>query len=285
MLVDGSSGRTPEVAPGAGDEDSAEATQPTTRRVPRPQRIVRALTIALACFTGVGVLHVLVKLRAARRGTARVPSRSAPHAKTRRWLVRAALSVIDLRRRPPHDDTSAGGLAEALRSLRRPPVPRVLPNVTVKRINPRVGDTFGHWWIEVDGVESYGWWPNRCPIRVRDFLFGTSGGVNGLTGSCAGGTSMTDPHHGERAQHAFHPTLVVRKSDRRVRHELRTFAQAFAGEWRYSTKPTSNDCRSFQVRLLQAVGLDEGPEHRHTRGTGCPFLSLFRTRVREFAIL
>src|SRR5437867_176138 len=192
MLVDGSSGRTPEVAPGAGDEDSAEATQPTTRRVPRPQRIVRALTIALACLTGVGVLLVLVKLRAARRGTARVPSRSAPHAKTRRWLVRAALSAIDLRRRPPH---------------------------------------------------------------------------------------------GERAQHAFHPTLVVRKSDRRVRHELRTFAQAFAGEWRYSTKPTSNDCRSFQVRLLQAVGLDEGPEHRHTRGTGCPFLSLFRTRVREFAIL
>src|SRR2546430_14009160 len=160
MLVDGSSGRTPEVAPGAGDEDSAEATQPTTRRVPRPQRIVRALTIALACFTGVGVLHVLVKLRAARRGTARVPSRSAPHAKTRRWLVRAALSVIDLRRRPPHDDTSAGGLAEAVRSLRRPPLPRGLPHGTGEPINPRVGGTIRPWWVEGDGGESHRRWPN-----------------------------------------------------------------------------------------------------------------------------
>jgi len=162
-------------------------------------------------------------------------------------------------------------------------VPRVLPYVTVKRINPRVGDTFGHWWVEIDGTESYGWWPERCPIRVRDFFFGSSGSINGLRGSCAGGTTMTDPHHYEPAQHSFHPTLVVRKSDRRVRRDIRSFAQAFAGEWRYSTNPTSNDCRSFQLRLLQAVGLDEGADHRHTRGTGCPFLSLFRTRIREFA--
>lgn len=283
MFVDDSAVRAPDVAPGPHGEEPAELSQPTGRHAARRQRIVRALTILVVYLGAVGVVVALARLRARGRRSAPVSSPPTPIVKARSVLLRAALSAIDLRRRPPHGDTPTGRLAEAVRSLRCPPVPRVLPYVTVKRTNPRVGDTFGHWWVEVDGAESYGWWPDRCPIRVRDFLFGTSGGVNGLGGSCVGGTAMTDPHHREPAQHAFHPKLVVRKSDRRVRRDLRAFAQAFTGEWRYSTKPTSNDCRSFQLRLLHAAGLEEPSEHAHTRGTGCPFLSLFRTRVREFA--
>lgn len=168
-------------------------------------------------------------------------------------------------------------------ALRRPAVPRPLPFVTIKRTNPRVGDTFGHWWIEVDGVESYGWWPRRCPLRIRDFLFGATGTVNGLGGSCAGGSSARDPRHSEPAQHRFHPVLTARKSDRRVRDEIRSFASTFAGEWRWSSKPTSNDCRTFQVRMMNVVGLVEPAGSTATRGRGCPFLALFGPRTRELA--
>jgi hypothetical protein len=277
MLFDGTSVPAPEIDTTASEEDELAPS-----RTPR-RRGTRVFALSVLGLVGLGALIAIARHSAGRRRRAFLPVPLPLTAKARPLLARAALSAIDLRRRPPRGDTSTGGLVEACRALGRPPTPRVLPFVTVKRINPRVGDTFGHWWVEIDGTESYGWWPERCPIRVRDFFFGSSGSINGLRGSCTGGTVMTDPHHCEPAQHSFHPTLLVRKSDRRVRRDIRTFAQAFAGEWRYSTKPTSNDCRSFQVRLLQAVGLDEGAEHRHTRGTGCPFLSLFRTRIREFA--
>jgi hypothetical protein len=284
MLVDGSPVPAPEIdtRPSEGREltEFVEADPPT--RAPR-QQITRVVALSLLGLVGLGALAVIARHRASRRRRASLPPPVPSTAKARPLLTRAVLSAIDLRRRPPQGDSTTGGLAEAIRALRRPQVPRILPYATVKRINPRVGDTFGHWWIEIDGTESYGWWPERCPIRVRDFFFGSSGSVNGLHSSCAGGTTMTDPHHRESAQHSFHPTLVVRKSDRRVRRDIRSFAQRFAGEWRYSTKPTSNDCRSFQLRLLHAVGLEEGPEHQHTRGQGCPFLGLFRTHVREFA--
>jgi hypothetical protein len=284
MLVDGSSVPARGVDTRASEENQLGEVVAAEFPSPAPRRpITRVFAVSLLALAGLGGLIAALRLRSTRRRRTRIPLPSPPSAKARPLLVRAVLSAIDLRRRPPRGDASKGGLTQALRALRRPPVPRVLPYVRVKRINPRVGDTFGHWWIEIDGTESYGWWPERCPIRVRDFFFGSAGTVNGLHGSCAGGTTMTDPHHREPAQHSFHPTLVVRKSDRRVRRDIRSFAQKFTGEWRYSTKPTSNDCRSFQLRLLHAVGLEEDPEHQHTRGQGCPFLGLFRTRVREFA--
>ena len=74
-------------------------------------------------------------------------------ASDRRKLARAAVCAIDLRRRPP-DEARSPGLFQALSAVRRPPAPRTLQFVTVKRINPQVGDTMGHWWIEMDGIES-----------------------------------------------------------------------------------------------------------------------------------
>ena len=259
MFVDGSEVASPGRGPTVAKEGECSSGQ---------RRLARVAVVALVGVAALGAIVVVVRRRSLRGST----------------MARAALSAMDLKRRPPGCDTRVGGLRDTFDAFRRPPVPRVLPYVTLKRINPRIGDTFGHWWIEVDGTESYGWWPDRCPIRVRDFLFGTSGSVNGLSGSCRGGTAMTDPHHREPSQHSVHPTLTRPKSDRRVRADIRAFARSFAGEWRYSTKPTSNDCRSFQMQLLHAVGLEEAPDDRHTRGRGCPFLALFRPRVREFAI-
>jgi hypothetical protein len=195
------------------------------------------------------------------------------------------LSAIDLQRRPPRDSRpSVSDLDKALAALRRPVPPRTLDFVTVKRINPRFG-RFGHWWVELDGVESYGWWPERCPLRVRDFLLRRNGGgaLNGTGGACSGGSVFRDPHHLDPGQHEFHPLLTMRKSDRRVRSEIRAFASSFEGGWRWSTKPETDDCRTFQVRLMRAVGLTEPAEHRASRGRGCPFLALFRSRTRKLA--
>ena len=198
-------------------------------------------------------------------------------------VARVLLSAIDLRRRPSRD--SHVGVTEARRALaawRRPRPPRALPFVTVKRTNPRLG-TFGPWWVEVDGVESYGWWPSRCPLRLRHFVFGGRGALNGTSGACSGGSASRDPHHLESAEHEFHPLLTVRKSDRRVRAEIRSFASAYDAGWHWSTKRATDDCRTFQVRLLHAVGLAEPSEHEATRGRGCPFLGLFGNRTRQLA--
>jgi hypothetical protein len=200
-----------------------------------------------------------------------------------RFLRRLLLSAIDLQRRPPGDGRAGVTTRRrALASLQRPQVPRALDFVTIKRTNPRFG-TFGHWWIEVDGVESYGWWPGRCPLRMRHFLFGGSGALNGTGGACAGGNSYLDPHHRDAAEHEFHPVLTVRRSDRWVRARIRAYATAFDGGWRWSTKPHTVDCRTFQVRLMDAVGLVEPADQLASRGRGCPFLGLFRTRWRKLA--
>ena len=202
-------------------------------------------------------------------------------ASDRRKLARAATCAIDLRRRPP-DEARSPGLFQALAAVRRPPAPRTLQFVTVKRINPQVGDTMGHWWIEMDGVESYGWWPARRPVGLRVFLFGTRGTLNGGRVFPDGRRSARDPHHLDAATHEFHPRLLVRKSDRQVRAEIRTFAESFDSKWRWSARPTTRDCRRFQLALFDAVGLDDS-EHLHTRGRGCPFLGLFRSRFRPLS--
>ena len=185
------------------------------------------------------------------------------------------LCAIDHRRRPP--GTNPGSLGEALKALLRRPAPRSLPFVVVKRINPRFG-SLGHWWIEIDEVESYGWWPTPTPVRIHRFILGTGGTLNA---SPTRNRYITDPHHLDAADHEFHPVLVVRKSDRKIRQEIRTFATRYREGWRWRANATTNDCRRFQLRLFDAVGLaEEEAQRRGTRGQGCPFLRLIGRRTR-----
>jgi hypothetical protein len=198
----------------------------------------------------------------------------------RRKLARAALSAIDERRRPPDEPAPPMRLRQALSALRRPSTPRHLGFVTVKRINPQPRDPLGHWWIEIDGVESYGWWPARRRLALLTFLFGTNGILNGGRVFPDGRPSARDPHHRDTAPHEFHPRLLVRKSDRQVRREVRSFASSYKGRWRWSSRPTTRDCRRFQLALFETVGMDDS-EHLDTRGRGCPFLALFGPRRRS----
>lgn len=156
----------------------------------------------------------------------------------------------------------------------RPGPGRLVERVLVKRNNPSVLDVYGHWWVEVDGDESYGWWPAVRAVGLRRGLRGVPGVLNGV-GATDGGGPTRDPHHGELADHIFHPSALDDRSDEDVVDAVRTFAVAFQGGWRWSTRATVN-CRSFQLDLLTAAGLTEPPGYLHTRGVGCPFLAPIR---------
>ena len=154
------------------------------------------------------------------------------------------------------------------------PPARVVECVTVKRNLPLAGRSYGHWWVELDGVESYGWWPADCPATLRTLLRGAPGVLNGV-GVAEGGEPSRDPYHGLAADYEFHPVLVLTRSDEEVRSAIRGFAGSFAGGWRWSTRPTMN-CRLFQLALLDAAGLVDGTGNYRSRGTGCPALAPLR---------
>jgi hypothetical protein len=181
-----------------------------------------------------------------------------------------ARSAVSSDAPPPSPTASASDqdLADA------PRVPRVLEYAVVKRIDARLPNTWGHWWIELDGEESYGWWPMPCPMGWRGALLGSGGSLNG-TGGPTGGTMTRDAYHGDEPDHWFHPTLVVAKSDDQVRAEIRAIAQSYVGgfrwQWWWLREPAEN-CRTFQEDMFEAVGLFEEPEYLYTQGAGCPFM-------------
>ncbi len=160
-------------------------------------------------------------------------------------------------------------------------VPRVLTFAVVKRIDPRLPNTWGHWWIELDGQESYGWWPSPCPMGWRGALLGSRGCLNGIGGD-SGGSPTRDAYHGDEPDHWFHPTLLAPKCDDEVRREIRAFAQSYLGGFRWQwwwLREAAENCRTFQDEMFEAVGLYEDPGYLYTRGSGCPFMYPFR-RVR-----
>ena len=147
-------------------------------------------------------------------------------------------------------------------------VPRVLEYVTVKRNLPLTWRSYGHWWVELDDSESYGWWPAKAAGIVR-LVHGSDGVLNG------GASRTVDPNHGLPGDHEFHPVLIRQRSDDDVRASIRSFAQSFAGEWRWSTRPSMN-CRLFQLALFDSIGIVDGTGNYHTRGGGCPALAPVR---------
>ncbi len=155
-----------------------------------------------------------------------------------------------------------------------PTTPRVVKFLTAKRNMPLAGRSYGHWWLEVDAEESYGWWPARCPLGVAGIIRGTTGVLNGLEAT-GGGTPTRDPNHGLLADYEFSPVLVMERSDDELRAAIRSFASTFTGGWRWSTRPTMN-CRLFQLALFDSVGLVDGTGNYRSRGVGCPALAPVR---------
>lgn len=149
--------------------------------------------------------------------------------------------------------------------------PRVVDFVVAKRNLPLTWRSYGHWWIELDGEESYGWWPAQTPVGLHRLLRGTAGILNDATSPTAEAPPR-DPHHGVLADYEFSPVLVVECSDDELRARIRAFAAAFSGEWKWSTRSTMN-CRLFQLAMFDAVGLVDGTGNYRSRGSGCPALA------------
>lgn len=133
-------------------------------------------------------------------------------------------------------------------------VQRIILTIVVKRAHIKnlgqalKGNTaavdYGHWWIEIDEEESYGWWPAHG-VSTWDTLAGVPGRLNGLTG---GGTETTDAHHGDPADEMFHPAVESGKTAAAVKACIRAFAKSYKGSWSW---PWGQNCHSFQEEMME----------------------------------
>jgi hypothetical protein len=157
---------------------------------------------------------------------------------------------------------------------------RRIPSIVVKRYEIKWGalwkehvkgkpdptvDSYGHWWIEIDGAESYGWWPIKRLEGLKETIKGVGGELNGRT--AFGGTWTRDPHHGDKGEREFtavfdpygklefgrgrdNPCCIA--SDEEIKDCLRDFAKKYKGNWSY---PWGTSCRSFQVKQMHSCCL------------------------------
>jgi len=127
-------------------------------------------------------------------------------------------------------------------------------SITVKRnhIHLSGDDKYGHWWTELGTDESYGWWPKN-PVGLTETLGGTEGELNGQTSF--GGTPTKDPHHGDAGEEVFKVVIKNGKTEDEVKQEMRNFANAYSGEWRW-TFGAGQNCHTFQNAMLKNSGVD-----------------------------
>lgn len=124
-----------------------------------------------------------------------------------------------------------------------------MPNIIVKRNNIHLlgDDKYGHWWTEMKGTKSYGWWPKN-KVDLKGTLFGVPGELNGQTSF--GGTPTKDPHHGDAADETLNVSCTdPAKTEATVLTEIDTFASKYSGEWRW-TFGYGQNCHTFQEALL-----------------------------------
>jgi hypothetical protein len=128
---------------------------------------------------------------------------------------------------------------------------RAIKAITVKRchINLQARDAYGHWWFEIEGIESYGWYPKYKPTLLETFI-GVEGELNGIT--TFNGQPTEDPHQGDPADEVFHP--VVDSGDVRTEGEimdcLRRFATTYSGKWQWFFGLGQN-CHTFQEAAMK----------------------------------
>jgi hypothetical protein len=157
----------------------------------------------------------------------------------------------------PAPDTKKGDNKEAKSgSTVKKTGARYLPiKVARKDIDLTGDDKYGHWWTELEGTESYGWWP-KYPVGAWGTLAGVDGELNGQTSF--GGTATLDPHHHDRSAgvNLFRvKTKDPTKTDATILSEVRTFANSYSGEWRWTFGGGQN-CHTFQEALLKNSNLD-----------------------------
>jgi hypothetical protein len=211
-----------------------------------------AAALTLGLQRSIGNRHVARMVAEGRLQDRPPTARTATISATRQTLSREPDPVDQM---DPYGGTlPPGGVPGPAAPPPAPPVRRTLSWMTMKRkhIHLTGDDKYGHWWTEMDGTESYGWWP-KYHVGVWDTLFGCEGELNGVT--TYGGTATTDPHHGDTGEEEFNPVLLNSKSDSDVRDDVRTFARSYSGTWRW-TFGWGQNCHTFQRSLMDYVGLE-----------------------------
>jgi RHS repeat-associated protein len=132
-------------------------------------------------------------------------------------------------------------------------------NLVMKRLTWHLfgddGFQYGHWWVEIDGKESYGWWPKGFATIGKC----TEGVLNGRVG---GGTATKDPHHGDWPDYQFNPEVTGEKTCHGDNCEqactdaancFRSFAKSYTGQWCVG----GPNCHTFQEEGMKKCGLRE----------------------------
>lgn len=175
-------------------------------------------------------------------------------------LLNERAPVSNLQRRWANPDELPSMPTDAVHSHR-------LNFLTIKLL----GYGIDHWWIEIDGSESYGWWPIRDATDAGDAawshgIMGVPGELNAVSRPTLGGTATLDPHHGDSAPHTFHPYTTASSdslTEDEIRQQIRAYARGFSGDYRIIGGP---NCHTFISGLMSTVGLS-----RH-RTSGAPIL-------------
>jgi len=165
-----------------------------------------------------------------------------------------------------------------------------LKSITIKRNHIRVwvvvgiaeGDGYGHWWTEIDGSRSYGWWPvSPLPgglTGLKQTVFGVPGELNGTTSF--GGTATRDPHHGDAADESFHPwrrepewlgfstpklqygpakdTQCPCVTEEDIKDCINDFVGTFSASHTQWSYPLGWNCHSFQNELMSVCCMRKG---------------------------
>ena len=131
-----------------------------------------------------------------------------------------------------------------------------MPSIVLKRKHIHLGqeDKYGHWWVELNKRQSYGWWP-KYGVGLKDTLLGTEGELNGQTSF--GGSANRDPHHGDPADEELGVECTdPTKTEADVTRDIISFAKGYSGEWRW-TFGFGQNCHTFQKSMLAATSLKE----------------------------
>ncbi|MFA0962777.1 hypothetical protein AB9P05_13325 [Roseivirga sp. BDSF3-8] len=149
--------------------------------------------------------------------------------------------------------TSTGSRNNVAQSKKKTGTKTALTNITVFRKDIDLGaeDKYGHWWTNLSPAESYGWWPKN-PVGLGDTLFGTDGELNGITSF--GGSSTKDPHHGDTTGDEYEVFSDGSKTETQIQADMRSFARAYSGEWRW-TFGWGQNCHTFQEDMLKKSNL------------------------------
>lgn len=145
-----------------------------------------------------------------------------------------------------------------------------LKTITIKRKKfEGIYVGWGHWWVELNGRTSFGWWPVKLDVTVREAWHGVPGEINGVTNH--GGTATRDPYHGEKADITFHPFRtegqtkgmywpIKNKPCRCVsENDIRICIQNFKEDWKKIPiwRFLDRSCWHFQWKMMKACCMTE----------------------------